>query len=202
MIGDNLVRARILRGMTQADLAEAADISQASVSAWERGTRDPGSDMVARIADVLGVSSDYLLGNDERREPTRIPVLGRIPAGIPFEAIEEIIDWEDIPATWLTGGAEYFALRVCGDSMYPEYLDGDTIILRKSERCETGDDCAVRINGDDATFKRVRLLESGMVLQPLNPAYTPLMYTSEQVRDLPVEIIGVAVELRRRKRRR
>ena len=112
-----------------------------------------------------------------------------------------MIDWEEIPKAWTTGGKEYFAVRLSGDSMLPEYQDRDVVIFRRTQECETGDDCAVRINGSDATFKRVRLLDSGMVLQPLNPAYSPLMYTADQVRDLPVEIIGVGVELRRRKRR-
>lgn len=199
-----LVEARKQLGVSQTRLAEMMDVSQGAVSAWERGERDPGSEMIARLSDALGVTAGWLLGADEGTgdpQSVRIPVYDTIRAGIPAEAVDDVIDWEEIPKAWTTGGKEYFAVRLRGDSMYPEYLDRDVVIFRRSECCETGDDCAVRINGDDATFKRVRLLDSGMVLQPLNPAYSPLMYTADQVRDLPVEIIGVEVELRRRKRR-
>lgn len=199
--GERLRAARRARDLTQTELAELVGISMKSIAAYERGIRDPGTETVAKMAEVLGVTSDHLMGAEEQRQPTRIPVLGRIPAGIPLEAIEEVLDWEDIPARWLAGGKEYFSLRVRGDSMYPEYLDGDTIILRKTECCETGDDCAVMVNGDDATFKRVRLSETGMVLQPLNPAYEPIIFTAQQVQDLHVRILGVVVELRRTKRR-
>ena len=199
------VQARKKLGITQTDLAERMDVSQGAVSAWERGERDPGSDMVAKMAEVLGVSADWLLGASEdmgQPRANRVPVLGRIPAGIPIDAIEDIIDWEDIPASWLAGGREYFALKVHGDSMYPEYRSGDVLILRKTETCETGDDCAVMVNGDEATFKRIRLTDSGMILQPLNPAYDPIAFTAEQVAALPVRILGVVEEMRRSKHRR
>jgi len=196
--------ARKSAGYTQSQLADILYVSQSSVTAWEGGTRDPGTEMIAKLAEVLHVSAGWLLGADEDvgdPQSLRVPVYDSIRAGIPTEAIDDVIDWEEIPKAWTTGGKEYFAVRLSGDSMFPEYQDRDVVIFRRTQECETGDDCAVRINGTDATFKRVRLLDSGMVLQPLNPAYSPLMYTADQVRDLPVEIIGVGVELRRRKRR-
>lgn len=129
----------------------------------------------------------------------RIPVLGTIPAGIPLEAIEDIHDWEEIPAAWADGGREYFGLQVKGDSMYPQYLEGDTVILRKATTCDSGDDCAVLVNGDEATLKRVFLHEGGAIeLRPVNTAYPPRTYSSAEVEALPVQIIGVVVELRRK----
>lgn len=82
--------------------------------------------------------------------------------------------------------------------MLPEYRAGDVLILRKQEDCETGDDCAVMVNGSDATFKRIRRNEKGITLQPLNPAYDPTFYTNHEVIDLPVRIIGIVVEVRRK----
>ena len=204
MNGKLIKIARKRAGLTQQQLADILYVSQSLVTQWEVGARDPGTDTLARIAEVLGVTTDYLLGIEAERGDSngiRVPVFDSIRAGIPTEAIDDVIDWEEIPKAWTTGGKEYFAVRLSGDSMLPEYQDRDVVIFRRTQECETGDDCAVRINGTDATFKRVRLLDSGMVLQPLNPAYSPLMYTADQVRDLPVEIIGVGVELRRRKRR-
>ena len=96
-----------------------------------------------------------------------------------------------------SGGREYFALKIKGDSMIPRYEDGDVVILRKQDSCESGQDCAVLVNGNDATFKRVRMNEKTLTLQPLNPAYEPMVYTTKEVADLPVRILGVAVEIRR-----
>lgn len=129
----------------------------------------------------------------------RIPVLGTIPAGIPLEAVEDIRDWEEVPAAWADGGREYFGLQVKGDSMYPQYLEGDTVILRKATTCDSGDDCAVLVNGDEATLKRVFLHEDGAIeLRPVNAAYPPRTYSPAEVEDLPVQLIGVVVELRRK----
>ena len=85
--------------------------------------------------------------------------------------------------------------------MEPEYRDGDTIIVQQQERCNSGDDCAVMVNGDDATFKRVRLHENGLTLQPLNTKYDPRYFTASEVESLPVRILGVVVEIRRKVKR-
>lgn len=137
------------------------------------------------------------------RSVTTIKVYGTIPAGIPVEAIEDVVDTEEIPTAWLQGDREYFALRIKGDSMYPQYLEGDIVIFRKTDTCETGDDCVVYVNGQDATFKRVKRLDDGtIILQPLNANYAPYTLSAQQVQELPVTIGGVAVELRRKFRTR
>lgn len=129
----------------------------------------------------------------------RIPILGNVAAGIPIEAIEDIIDWEEIPESMCAGGKEYFGLQVKGDSMYPDYLEGDTVIVRKTPCCDSGDVCVVYVNGYDATLKQLRLGDDGSVtLLPRNPAYPPRTYTKEEVQSLPVSIAGVVVELRRK----
>lgn len=82
--------------------------------------------------------------------------------------------------------------------MMPEYLDGDTIILEKVDDCESGQDCVVMVNGQDGTFKRVFKNETGIVLQPLNPTFSPMVYSNEEIEKLPIKIIGKVVELRRK----
>lgn len=129
----------------------------------------------------------------------RIPVLGAVPAGIPLEAVEDIIDWEEIPQAMCAGGKEYFALEVKGDSMWPDYLPGDIVIVRKEPCCESGDICVVYINGYDATLKQVKFAGDGSItLVPKNQNYPPRTYTPEEVATLPVAICGVVVELRRK----
>ena len=71
-------------------------------------------------------------------------MLGHIPAGIPVEAIEDVLDYEEAPLDWTTGGREYFALKIKGDSMSPNYIDGDTVIFLVAEDFPLG----LRPDGD------------------------------------------------------
>lgn len=204
----NIVKSlRRNAGMQQKELAIMVGVTQATVSEWEHGKKDPTGERLKKLAEIFGVEPGEVLGDTPYKQRSansayiRIPVLGRIPAGVPFEMIEDIEDYEDIPATMARGDKEYFALKVRGDSMNPKYEDGDTIILRATNACENGQDCAVRVDGNDATFKRVYGMSGGgMILQPLNPnpIYKTMTFTPEQVANLPVVVLGVVVELRRK----
>ena len=108
-------------------------------------------------------------------ETVKIPVYGRIPAGSPSEAIEEIEDYIDVPAE-LVAKNDLLVLRVSGNSMYPKYIEGDYVIIKKQPDCESGQDCAVRVNGCDATLKKVIKERDGIMLQPINPEYAPKKY--------------------------
>lgn len=185
----------------QSYIAENLNITASTVSDWVKGKKYPRIDAMQALADLLCVLLAELTtqdASDMHCKALRIPILGKIPAGIPIEAIEDIEGWEEIPGSMTKGGKEYFGLAVKGDSMEPEYRNGDTLILQKQDSCETGDDCAVIINGNDATFKRIRRSEKGILLQPLNSAYDPIFFTNEEIISLPVRIIGVVVEVRRR----
>lgn len=151
------------------------------------------------VALLLGHVPDNVAGVAVSRPVVTINVYGTIPAGIPVEAIEDVIDTEQIPAEWLSGGKEYFSLKVKGDSMYPVYLDGDIVIVRKQTTCRTGDDCVVYVNGFDATLKRVKLHDDGGIeIIPLNTNYAPRTYSRAEAEQLPISIGGVVVELRRK----
>lgn len=209
-IGEIIRVLRIKRGLSQTQLADAMGLKRSAIGNYELGLREPDIDTIEAFADFFDVSVSDLIGRDvytpsSSKMPLnpsalRIPVLGSIPAGIPMEAIEDILDWEEAPASWANGGAEYFALRLSGDSMYPEYRKGDVVIFRRQDTCESGEDCAVMVNGCDATFKRVKLSDKGVALLPINPAYDPMFYTNSQVRSLPVQILGVFWELRRKRK--
>lgn len=167
-------------------------------SLYTRSLREVGSNEYAEALCSFIQRMEQSKTVEKYIPPTssRIPVYGCIPAGLPLEAIDCIEGYVDVPAEWLAKGDEYFGLRVKGDSMSPKYLDGDLIILRRQPDCESGQDAAVRVNGDEATLKKVVKLTDGIMLQPLNPDYTPRQYdyTDE---DYPIEIMGVVVQLRR-----
>ena len=201
MFSAQLRRYRVAAGLSQKELAGKLFVSQQAVARWETDKATPNPETVVRIAAILGTTTDELLGKagSSIQGVIKVPVLGSIPAGIPVEAVENILDWEEIPASWAAGGREYFGLKVKGDSMYPKYLDGDTVILRKQESCDSGDDCAVMVNGNDSTLKQVFLCEDGGIeIRPLNPSYPPTTYTPDEITNLPVTIAGVVVELRRK----
>lgn len=204
-LSEKIKMLRIQSGLTLEEVGNIVGVGKSTVRKWESGEiANMRRDKIALLAKALHVTPGYLMGweadavNELTAKVIRVPVLGTIPAGIPIEAIEDVIDWEELPAEMARGGKEYFALQLKGDSMYPRYEDADVVIFRKQDTCENGQDCAVMVNGDDATFKRVRISDNGITLQPLNPEYAPLVYSNEDVMGLPVRIIGVAVELRRK----
>lgn len=191
---------RRVNNIKQADLAAAISVSTAALSGYETEKFQADISTYKKIAEYFGVTLDYLLGNDTvSAHGTRIPVLGAVPAGIPLEAVEDIIDWEEIPTTMCSGGREYFALQVDGDSMWPDYLPGDVVIIRKSPTCNSGDVCVVYVNGYDATLKQVKFHDDGsLTIVPKNQSYPPKTFSPQEIQELPVSIAGVVVELRRK----
>ena len=200
-----LKELRTQRHMLQKDVAQRLGIDRTTYAKYESGASEPNHETLLKLSELFDVSADYLLGRElspnvsPASHALRVPVLGVIQAGVPMDAIEDILDWEEVPASWGSGGREYFGLRVKGDSMYPKYLEGGTVILRKDHACDSGDDCAVLVNGDAATLKQVILREDGAVeLRPVNPTYPPRTYSPAEIESLPVQVIGVVVELRRK----
>ena len=190
---------RLLAGFkSQGDLAKHLFVNQTAVSQWERGVTIPSPPILLKLSQLYGVSTDYLLGNDipvEKVKGVKIPILGDVAAGVPIEAVENIVDYEEID-TALAATGEFFGLRVKGASMSPRILDGDVVIVRKQDDAETGDIAVVLVNGDSATVKKIKKMPDGIQLIPTNPAYDPMYYTAAEVEALPVRIIGRVVELR------
>lgn len=200
----NIVRQlRESAGMQQKEVAIAVGVSRPTVSEWEHQKKDPSGARLLSLARLFGVDAGTILGYRPVGEPKphdgyiSVPIYGTIPAGIPLNAIQDIIDYEELSTAVFSPDHEYFALRIKGDSMAPQYQNGDTVIFKKQNDCENGDDCAVMVNSDDATFKRIKKSESGIALMPLNPDFDMRFYTNEQIESIPVTVLGVAVEIRR-----
>ena len=191
---------RKMNKLTQVDLASLLHVSQGTVSGWESGNTNIKNEDMASLASIFNVSIDYISGasNMLTHPPaTRIPVLGTVAAGIPMDAIEDVVDWEEIPETMARGG-EYFGLKIKGGSMEPRIKEGDTVIVRKQETVESGEIAIVLVNGDEATCKRiVKHKNGGISLMAFNPAvYETHFYTPDEIFSLPVKILGKVVELR------
>lgn len=183
--------------MSQIELAKLLNTTQTTVSGWEKDKWQPDNDTIIKMCNIFSCTADYLLDRNTIKNDRRIPVLGRIPAGIPVEMITDILDYEDISPELLTGNKKYFALKIKGDSMAPKFLEDDVLIVRQQNDCDNGAYAIVAVNGYDATFKKVIKKESSIILQPLNPAYEPQVYNSDDISALPVRVLGVVVEIRR-----
>lgn len=190
-------------GLTSYKIAKETGIDQTVFSRWKKGRTTPSATHLKKIADYLGVTISYLMGDDATLTPVdpprnqrRIPILGRIPCGVPVREITDIEGYIYYDPPRPTS-AEFVALRVDGPSMEPEIREGSIVVIRISETCDPGDICAVSVNGDQATCKVVKPdREGGVYLMPINPAFDPLHYTAQEVRDLPVRIIGTVEEVR------
>lgn len=196
------------KDLSQQKLADIIDMSKSSINMYERGEREPSLETLEAFADCFNVDIDYLLGKSNIPNKTlsylceqnkdkgiKIPVLGKVQAGIPVEAIEDIIDYEEIPTSMAKQG-EFFALQIRGDSMMPRMVEGDVIIVRKQSDVMNGDIAVVLVNGYDATVKKVKKSTAGITLIPLNTAFDPIYYSNNEIESLPVTVLGKVVELR------
>lgn len=180
--------------------------SYTTIQKWEMGTSEPPLKKTRELADLFNVdiddltnknleSPDTVLSSPPKKHAVTINVLGRVAAGIPMEAIENIIDTEEIDEELAETG-EFFGLQINGDSMEPRMEKGDVVIVRKQETADSGDVVIALVNGTDATCKRLRRYRDGIELVPFNPSYDPIFYTNEEIETKPVRIIGKVVELR------
>ena len=185
------------REMKQADLAAQMNVRQTTISNWETGFSEPDAASLKKLAAIFDTTVDYILGGQRTvaRRGVRIPVYRAVAAGIPIEAIEDIVDFEEIePELAATG--DFIGLRIQGQSMEPRICDGDVVIVRRQEDADTGDTCIVMVNGNDATCKRIKKDGTGLWLIPNNPAFEAAHFGADEIASLPVRIIGKVVELR------
>lgn len=208
---ERLQALRKARGYSQQDVANLIGVGRTTYLKYESGDNKP-TRKINELARLFQVSTDYLLGNTDSpvapdhaspQPPAqkvthytyRIPVVGRVAAGQPILAQEEIIDYEYIDERLHKGGDQYFGLVVKGSSMEPTIHDGDTIIVRVQETVENGQIAVVLVDGEDATVKEVKESEDGLTLIGHNVAvYAPHFYSREEVERLPVRIIGRVIQ--------
>lgn len=198
-IGERMRKRRKELGYTLDYVAKIVGVSRQTVQRYEKEIiSNIPSDKIEKIASALNTSPAFLMDWNEKDKPhaIKIPVLGTVVAGIPLEAVENIIGYEEIsPAMAATG--EHFALRIKGTSMEPRICEGDIVVVRKQEDIESGDTAIVLINGGEATVKKVKKTEEGIMLIANNMAvYSPHFYSNKEIEELPVRIIGKVVELR------
>lgn len=225
-INDRITASRQAQKMSKAELARRVGISHASVSKWESGLNQPKGRYLNDLAAALGVTVDWLLtGEGEARgqptpeamlgyhnvEPavipqgTRVPVLSYVQAGHWHEMCEQATAF-DGNVEYVTAGVDVgpcgFGLWLRGDSMLPQFKEGDLIIVDPDEAPHPGDFVVAKNGSEEATFKKYRprgIDENGQEvfeLVPLNDDY-PTMHSDRQ----HIQIIGVMVEHRSYRKR-
>ncbi len=198
-------RLRIAREKKQwsyGTLSDATGFSKSTLQRYETGfVSNIPIDRLKIIGNALDVRPEWLMGFNESdtlhssKKGVSVPVLGYVRAGIPIEAVEEILDYEEISQEMAAQG-EHFALSIKGDSMEPKISEGDVVIVRKQDVVENGELAVVLVNGNDATVKRFYKNDNGVTLISTNSVYPPFVYSKKDVDELPVRVIGKVVELR------
>ena len=206
-LGSRIKELRLERKMTGDELGRVLGISKSTISLYEHDKSTPDDAIKKKICSYFDVSFDWLMGITASRTTIHtkrtgrgvpIPVLGRVVAGVPIDAVQEILDYEEITPEMAATG-EYFALQVKGDSMEPTLRDGDIVIVKKQPTVDSGDIAIVLVNGNDATVKEIKESPAGITLIGHNAAiYTPQFYSNKEIQNMPVQIIGKVVEMRRK----
>lgn len=217
-LGEIIKEYRSLHNLSMDAFSEKSGISKAYISLLERNKHPktgkpiaPSIQSIKQAAEGMDIDFNTLFsridgnvdvtnkasGKEFHSKGITINVLGRVAAGIPIDAIEDIIDTEEIPEEMAKTG-EFFGLKIKGDSMTPVICDGDIVIVRQQDDAETGDIVIAAVNGDEATCKRLRKYKDGIELIAINPSYNTLEFNNEEIVDKPVRIIGKVVESRRK----
>ena len=194
-----------IRQMNQTELAKRSQISKSSISRYIKGDWEGKQGAVYALAKALGVTEAWLMGYDVPMEAEEapspipagfeplpemvtIPLVGSIACGTPILAEQNIEARIGVPALWRAD----FALTCHGNSMAAMIQDGDIVCIRKQPEVENGEIAAVRI-GEEATLKRFYRQGDTVMLQAENPAFSPLVYTRDQLNEITIEgrVVGI-----------
>lgn len=212
-LGSYLKLVRESLGYSTRDVNKLCEISQSYLSLVENGKRKPSAIVLKKLAPIY--SLDYielyekagyidLIENEKVQElkgsislkelfKDKVPLLGTVKAGYNYLANENIIDY--IAINFKKEDYDYYGLKIVGDSMETIMSDGDYVVIQKQNEFNSGDYCVVLINGEEATVKRVFKLDTGIKLVALNPLYKDTDYTFEDMKKIPVQVIGIVKQL-------
>lgn len=207
MLGEKLRALRLQKGLTQVQLAEMVGISNNLYNKYEKKDVRPPYETLVKLASALNTSLSVLL--DEiavfpSEAVIDFPVIGSVRAGMGGNVVsEETGEIRSVAASAVHGRADdYFVLRVRGDSMYPDIMDGDCVLVKKTESVESGSMAVVLYDGDYATVKWVRYVEGEdwVDLIPNNPTFPPTRISGADLENC--KILGEVVDIMRTPKKR
>lgn len=194
---NRIYELRTQMGITMKEAAARLGMPYTTYVNYEKGTREPNSETLILLARFFGTTIDNLLGKTDALIPpgfqpmpemSAVPLVGRIACGTPILAEQNIEARIGVPALWRAD----FALTCHGNSMAAMIQDGDIVCIRKQPEVENGEIAAVRI-GEEATLKRFYRQGDTVMLQAENPAFSPLVYTRDQLNEITIEgrVVGI-----------
>lgn len=186
---------------TRTDVCRDLDIPYSTFTDWCNANIYPRIDKIEVLANYFDIKKSDLVENKEKIDKLgnpviEIPLLGIVKAGYDYLAQENWIGTVDIDKKMADSG-DFFALKVKGDSMFPVLIEDDIVIIKKQDDFENGDIVVAIINGDEATIKKGKKSNTGILLQPLNTNYEPLIFTYDEMKTIPVTVIGIVKQLKR-----
>lgn len=199
-IGKNLKKFIKSRGLNQTQFAELVGVRQSDVSEWVNDIRMPRPETISKITELLNISTADLVEEDERIAPfddmtgwVKLKVIGKVPAGVPIEAVEEYVSEIVVPPEHARPGC--YALEVRGNSMVPKIMDGDVVVVAPCPDPRNGQIVVTRINSDgEVTLKKFQKDSGAILLVPENPEYQTRILTP----DSNIKILGCVIALHRR----
>ena len=201
IMAKNIRHYMAINNVTQTQVCNTLGFKMPTFSDWINAKTYPRIDKIELMANYFGITKADLVEEHAQeqkhnmRKGVVINVLGRVAAGIPIEAIEDVIDTEEITEELASTG-EFFGLQIHGKSMEPRMKEGDIVIVRKQDDAESGDIVIAMVNGDEATCKKLIKHEQGISLVSFNSEFEPMYFTPIDIQEKPVKIIGRVVELR------
>lgn len=203
---NRLNKAIALRGIKPIELSEKTGIDKSKISSYMSGRYKAKQDGVYLLAQALNVNEIWLMGYDvpmERQKiesnvfpttdiPEKVPVVGKISAGLPILATENIEGYEFAPSSQIKEGYTYFYLRVQGDSMNLKFSEGDIVLIQRQDTLENDEIGAILVDGNDATVKKYKFENGLVILEPMstNPENTVQIYNPKKIN---IQIIGKVI---------
>lgn len=198
IMSNNIKRYLDMKGVTRLQICDDLDIKYTTLADWINAKTYPRMGKIEMMANYFGCEKSDLIEErfvSSQTKAHKIPVYGKVAAGFPIEMVEEVLDYEEIPAKW-GDPSDFFCLQIKGDSMKPKIEEGDVVVVHKQADADTGSVVIASINGEEATCKKLRKTDNGIFLMPTNNDYEPIFFTNEDIEALPVKILGKVVELR------
>ncbi len=211
IIGERIRQIRKSAGFSLQDIADRlnrefnACVNKGMISKYENGIHEPSAGTIYCLARIFGVSAEYLAGRSDESQPSSLG--GNDAAGHILKIYTrynpadggdlETDTTELIPSQWLIGGHEFFGLRITGCEYAPRYYDGDLIIFERCGKTQQDRVELVSIGGDDAFLCHVVRKRTGKSFLPLDRRLEELYFSTEQLEQSDIQILGAAVQVRR-----
>ncbi|MDR1002155.1 MAG: helix-turn-helix domain-containing protein [Oscillospiraceae bacterium] len=211
-IGARMKKVRRNAGMSLSDIADrlnrdfGASTNKGMLSKYENGVHAPSASMIYCLSIILGVPADYLLGKSDVDNNGSI-TQGTEGTGYILNVYTSLTDYnqgekdldstEIIPTSWLKGGRTFFAYKISSGRFAPRYFANDIVIFEKKIKASKDQVALVSVGGAPAFLCLIDKKREGKYFIPLDPAYSSEFYSTQEIAETPVKIIGIAVQLRR-----